>query len=307
MISKIEQPFHGIRTFLKANTYNIDKGIKILGVPLDSNTSFRSGARHAPAAIREASLMLTDGSHPVYRNDLNYDELWDAGDYPVNNSNPHTSLLDFYEYYADSFDPNLKHLLFGGDHSITYPAIKALSSIYGKPISLVHFDAHCDTWRSHWGTTIGHGTWLYHAIVNGYVEPVNTVQIGIRSPADAEAADFLTTTGGTVIGSRAFLKNDLDTIINDIRNVIGDNDVYLTFDIDCLDPAYAPGTGTPEIGGLTTLQAQYILENLNLNWIGADFVEVAPAYDHSNITSLAAATLAHTWICQMQSTFKLLK
>lgn len=302
-----EQPFQGIRTFLKAKTDPIEQGIKILGVPFDANTSFRSGARHAPAAIREASLMLTDGSHPIFRNALNYDELWDAGDYPVNNGYPANSLQRLRDYFFTTFDPKLKTLLLGGDHSITFPMLQALSDVLIKPISLVHFDAHCDTWSDHWGTPIGHGSWLYHAITIGYVDPVTTVQIGIRSPADPKDADFLKNAGGTVITNRAFLNHNLDSIVNQIRNVIGDNQVYLTFDIDCLDPAYAPGTGTPEIGGLTTLQAQYILENLNLNWIGADFVEVAPAYDHSNITSLAAATLAYTWVCQMQSTFKLLK
>jgi agmatinase len=302
-----EQPFQGIRTFLKAKTDIIEKGIKILGVPFDANTSFRSGARHGPAAIREASLMLTDGSHPIFRNALNYDELWDAGDFPVNNAESYPSLKRLQEYFFGSLDLKLKYLLLGGDHSITYPMLQALSQFYNKPISLVHFDAHCDTWSDHWGKPIGHGSWLYHAIINNYVDPKTTVQIGIRSPADPEAADYLKNAGGTVIDNRAFLRDNLDSIVDRIKGIIGDNLVYLTFDIDCLDPAYAPGTGTPEIGGLTTLQAQYILENLNLNWIGADFVEVAPAYDHGDITSLAAATLAYSWICQMQSTFKLLK
>ena len=302
-----EQPFQGIRTFLKAKTQPITSGIKIMGVPLDATTSFRSGARHGPAAIREASLMLTDGSHPIFRNALDYNKLWDAGDYPVNNASPSRSLNDLGDYFIEFYNPDLYNLLLGGDHTITYPAISALSHNLGKPISVVHFDAHCDTWQDHWKTNIAHGTWLYHAIENGYVEPTTSVQIGIRSPADPKISDYFYNCGGEVISNRAFLKHKLDDIVQMIRNKVGDNPVYLTFDIDCLDPAYAPGTGTPEIGGLTTLQAQYILENLDLNWIGADFVEVAPAYDHGEITSLAAATLAYTWVCQMQSTFKLLK
>jgi agmatinase len=301
-----EQPFQGIRTFLKAKTQPIINGIKIIGVPLDATTSFRSGARHGPAAIREASLMLTDGNHPVFRNELNYNKLCDAGDFPVNNADPKKSLNSLTDYLYENYNPKICNLLLGGDHTITYPAINALSYRFDRRVSIVHFDAHCDTWKDHWGTSLAHGTWLYHAIEMGFVDPTTSIQIGIRSPADPVTADYFSIRGGTVINNRAFLKNDLDSIINNIRNVVNDNPVYLTFDIDCLDPAYAPGTGTPEIGGLTTLQAQYILENLNLKWIGADFVEVAPAYDHANITSLAAASLAYTWICQMQSTFGIL-
>jgi agmatinase len=301
-----EQPFQGIRTFLKAKTQPITKGIKILGVPLDATTSFRSGARHGPAAIREASLMLTDGSHPVFRNSLDYDKLWDAGDFPVNNASSIRTLEDFGDYLYSFYNPDVCNLLLGGDHTITYPAISALSNRLNKKISVVHFDAHCDTWKDHWGVSIAHGTWLYHAIDNGHVDPNTSIQIGIRSPVDPATSDYFHNMGGTVITNRSFLKHSLDEIIQSIRNKVGDNPAYLTFDIDCLDPAYAPGTGTPEVGGLTTLQAQYILENLNLKWIGADFVEVAPAYDHANITSLAAASLAYTWICQMQSTFGVL-
>lgn len=308
MIKKHEQPYQGFRTFLKAGTIDdITTGILVMGIPLDSNTSFRSGARHAPAAIREASLMLTDGSHPVFRNDINYDQLRDLGDFPVNNANPELSLADIFDYFYSYSRKGVKNLIFGGDHSITFPMLRAHTLLTNEKVSLVHFDAHCDTWDNHWGSKLGHGTWLYHAIENGYVDPETTVQIGIRSPAQVAAHDYLTNKGGLVINNRNFLVHSLDTIVSMVKNRIGNNPVYLTFDIDALDPAYAPGTGTPEIGGLTTLQAQYLLENLDLNWVGADFVEVAPAYDHSNITSLAAATLAYTWVCQQQSTFKLLK
>lgn len=313
MSAKFEQPYQGLRTFLKAPSVASprpaleDKTILVMGIPFDSNTSFRSGARHAPAAIREASLMLTDGSHPIYRNAINYDLLVDIGDFSVNNADPKLTLESIANVFSMRTWNKSKKLILGGDHSITYPLIKALYYHHQKKISLVHFDAHCDTWKDHWGVKIGHGSWLYHAIEEGFVDPKTTVQIGIRSPADPEASDYLTQRGGTVIKSRDFLRHSLDHIIDTVKNVIGDNAVYLSFDIDALDPAYAPGTGTPEIGGLTTLQAQYLLENLDLNWIGADFVEVAPAYDHADITSLAAATLAYTWVCQMQSTFKLLK
>jgi len=304
-----EFPYQGIRTFLKAGTYPVDKGIKVIGVPLDSNTSFRSGARHGPAAIREASLMLTDGSHPVFKNNIDYNYIYDAGDFPVNNSSPHFTMEEFQRdcYISLCSNKDLKHLLLGGDHSLSYYMIKALSHALSKKISVVHFDAHCDTWKTAWGEKIAHGTWLYHAINDGYVDPVTSIQIGIRSPCDPETSEWFTKQCGTVINSRALMNNSLDWVINKISSTVDPESAYLTFDIDALDPAYAPGTGTPEIGGMTTQQAQYIIEDLNINWLAADFVEVCPAYDHANITALAAASLAYSWVCQQQSLFNLIK
>ena len=306
-------PMHGIRTFLKSGTIEQKNSIQVLGIPYDSATTFRSGARQGPAAIREASLMLTDGCHPTFHNMVDYNHIWDSGDLAINNAFEVSECHGKIQSYIQTILMPNKNipLIFGGDHSITRGIIRGIGDSlwneYEFPISVVHFDAHCDTWFNHGSGYYGHGTWMYNAIQEGFVDASKSVQIGIRSTADLKSGDYFSNKGGTVITPIDFVKRNIDSIVDQIRNVVGNKKCYLTFDIDCLDPAYAPGTGTPEIGGLTTIQAKYLIENLFLDWIGADFVEVAPAYDVSSITSLAAATLAWSWVCQMQSSFQLIR
>jgi agmatinase len=171
-------------------------------------------------------------------------------------------------------------------------------------LAIVHLDAHCDTWSDHFGEPSGHGTWMREAILERLVIPEATVQIGIRSPAAVETREFVRTSGGCVIGARELRGREsaqqLAGVLDEVRARIGGprHPVYLTLDIDCLDPAFAPGTGTPEAGGLSTAQVLTLIEELtDLNWVGMDCVEVAPAYDHADITSLAAATFVWTYLC----------
>jgi agmatinase len=192
------------------------------------------------------------------------------------------------------------HCVFiGGDHSITLPLLRAAKARYGQ-LALIHFDAHCDTWTDHFGEPSGHGTWTYEAIQEGLVDPARTVQIGIRSSGDRAAREYVQDQGGVIYTARSLRGKDGDglaTAISEIKARIGDGPVYLTLDIDCLDPAFAPGTGTPEPGGMTSAQVLTFLEELApLKWVGMDCVEVAPAYDHAELTSQAAAAFIWTYL-----------
>jgi agmatinase len=193
------------------------------------------------------------------------------------------------------------HCVFlGGDHSVTLPLLRSAKARHGQ-LAMIHFDAHCDTWTDHFGEPSGHGTWTYEAIQEGLVDPKRTVQIGIRSAGEREAREYVSDQGGAIYTARALRGKDGDglaSVVAEIQARIGTAPCYLTLDIDCLDPAYAPGTGTPEPGGLTSSQVLTLLESLaGLNFIGMDCVEVAPAYDHSELTSQAAAAFVWTYLC----------
>jgi agmatinase len=193
------------------------------------------------------------------------------------------------------------HCVFiGGDHSVTLPLLRALHAQHG-PVALIHFDAHCDTWTTHFDEPSGHGTWTYEAIREGLVDRTKTVQIGIRSSGERAARDYVQDQGGLIFTARALRGKDgagLEDAIADIRARIGDTPCYLTLDIDCLDPAFAPGTGTPEPGGMSSSQVMTFLEELApLHFVGMDCVEVAPAYDHAELTSNAAAQFIWTYLC----------
>jgi agmatinase len=191
----------------------------------------------------------------------------------------------------------------GGDHSITLPLLRAYRKALGRPLALVHFDAHCDTWRDHFGEPSGHGTWTREALQEGLVLPQATVQIGIRSSGGKAAREYVNSVGGRVFSARELRGAEspvqLAFVIGEIRRRVraAAAPVYLTIDIDCLDPAFAPGTGTPEPGGLTTAQVLTLLEELaDLDFVGMDCAEVAPAYDHAELTANAASTLVWTYL-----------
>jgi agmatinase len=275
----------------------------VAGVPFDGAVTNRPGARFGPAAIRAASRMLCDAIHPLFGCSPQ-EALVDFGDLAL----PVTSLAQ----QRDALQTAAVQLLgahhvcwLGGDHSITLPILRAHRTRAGGPLAVVHLDAHCDTWSDHFGEPSGHGTWMREAIQERLVIPEATVQIGIRSPAAVETREFVQRAGGRVISARELRGREsaeqLASVIDEVRARVDRIDrppVYLTLDIDCLDPAFAPGTGTPEAGGLTTAQVLSLLEALpDLNWVGMDCVEVAPPYDHADITSLAAATFVWTYLC----------
>ncbi|MGZ9105700.1 MAG: agmatinase [Rhodoplanes sp.] len=267
--------------------------ICIAGIPLDIGVTNRSGARFGPSAIRQASRMLLDGDHPVHWVDPRRLKLADIGDLAIALGDIPKSLAAI-EQQASRID----HLVaLGGEHGISLPLLRALAKKRGPP-ALIHFDAHVDTWPENFGQIYAHGSVFYHAIEEGLVEPRRTAQIGIRSPVARSIYDWTLARGVTIISAQEVHEAGPADIAQRIRAVVGDAPVYLSFDIDALDPAFAPGTGTPEIGGLASWQAQAIIRRLTgLNFVGMDVVEVSPSYDTAEITALAAATMAWEYLC----------
>jgi agmatinase len=265
----------------------------IAGIPLDIGTTNRSGTRFGPRAIRQASAMLVDGDHPRAWIDPATLPVSDIGDFAVALGDIPASLARI-QAQAEG----ISHLIaLGGEHGITLPLLRALKGRLGAPLGLVHFDAHVDTWPESFGQVYGHGSPFFHAINEGLVDPARMIQVGIRSPVQRAVWDWTVAQGVTILGAEAVHEQGPAAIAARIRAVLGAQPCYLSFDIDALDPAFAPGTGTPEIGGLASWQAQSILRRLGgLAFVGMDVVEVAPAYDVSEITALAAATIVWEYL-----------
>ena len=225
--------------------------------------------------------------------------LGDAGDMRLPNASPLAAVREQIEQHAHALMSRHHMVFLGGDHSVTLALLRAAHRLHG-PLALVHFDAHCDTWTSHFGEPSGHGTWTYEAIAEGLVDPQAVVQIGIRSSGDTQARNYVADQGGLIIDARMQRGKDGDSLqplIDQVVGRIGDIPCYMTLDIDCLDPAFAPGTGTPEPGGLSSSQLLTWIEELSvLNTVAMDCVEVAPAYDHAQLTSHAAATAVWTYL-----------
>ena len=289
--------------FLGVTENELTRAYAVAGIAYDGATTNRPGARFGPHAIRRASHMLCDGVHPLW-NCSPVSKLTDMGDLTL----PNTSLTAMRKKLQPlALDLIGKHHMcwLGGDHSVTLPLLRAYREHFGRPLALIHFDAHCDTWHNHFGEPSGHGTWTYEAIQEGLVIPEVTIQIGIRSAGEREAREYVKTRGGEIypahqlrgLENRTQLASQLDAIRDRIA-AAGSPPTYLTLDIDCLDPAFAPGTGTPEPAGMTTSQVATFLEELSdLPFVGMDCVEVAPAYDHAELTSNAAAFFVWTYLC----------
>ncbi|HET7883255.1 MAG TPA: agmatinase [Acetobacteraceae bacterium] len=280
-------------SFLGISRHNHDAAHVVAGVPLDIGTTNRTGARDGPAAIRRASRMLVDGDHPEFWIDPATLDVADIGDFSLALGDIEQS-LQLIERQAAA----CAHLLaLGGEHGITLPLLRALRGRLEQPLALVHFDAHVDTWPDNFGQRYAHGSVFYHAIEEGLVDAARMVQIGIRSPVQREVWDWTIGRGVTVMTAQQVHAMAPRAVADRVRTKIGGTPVYLSFDIDVLDPAFAPGTGTPEIGGLASWQAQAILRQLRgMNFVGMDVVEVAPAYDVAEITALAAATVVWEYI-----------
>jgi agmatinase len=278
--------------FLAVRSHDPAADLCVAGIPFDIGTTNRSGARFGPQAIRHASRMLVDGAHPRSFVDPATLAISDVGNFRIALGDIPASMAAIEEQAAA-----IGHLVaFGGDHSVTLPLLRALARRSG-PVALVHFDAHVDTWPTTFGQAFGHGSVFYHAIEEGLVEPNRMIQIGIRSPVERQVFEWTLAKGVTILSAEDVHLGGPEAVADRIRAVAGDAPTYLSFDIDALDPAFAPGTGTPEIGGLASWQAQSILRRLSgLRFVGMDVVEVAPAYDVSEITALAAATMAWEYV-----------
>ncbi len=277
--------------FLGTKRHEHNAATVIAGIPVDIATTNRPGARFGPEAIRRASRMLVDGDHPTLRVDMT-EGLSDIGDFEIALGDV-PATIELIERQA----AGISHLVaLGGDHSIALPLLRALAKRIG-PVGLVHFDAHVDTWPDSFGLTYGHGSSFFHAINEGIVDPKRMIQIGIRSPVQNDVLAWTIDQGVAIVSAQDVHQRGVADVARQVRTVVGAAPAYLTFDIDALDPAFAPGTGTPEIGGLATWQAQAMLRDLNgVDFVGMDMVEVAPAYDHAEITSLAAATMVYEYL-----------
>jgi agmatinase len=268
--------------------------VAIAGIPFDSGVSYRPGARFGPTAVRNGSKLLRPYHPGLETHPLHAHQVADAGDIPVNP-------FDIAEAIA-AIDVAARALLehagrliaIGGDHTIALPLLRATAARHG-PVALVHFDAHLDTWDTYFGAPYTHGTPFRRAVEEGLLALDASAHVGIRGPlygaadlSDDKALGFATVSTADVA------RHGVDQAIDRIRERVGDRPVYVSVDIDVLDPAHAPGTGTPEPGGLTTRELQLILRGLDgLTLAGADIVEVAPAYDHAELTALAAANVGY--------------
>jgi agmatinase len=295
--TRAEPSFSGALSFLRRNYSRDLEGVDVVvtGVPFDTATTNRSGARLGPRAIRAASAtMAWERPYGMEFDPLDKLAVIDYGDCLFDWGYP-DKVPDEVEAHASSIiDQGPALLTLGGDHFITYPLLKAHVKKHGGPLSLLHFDAHSDTWADEDGR-IDHGTMFYHAAKQGIVDPATSVQVGLRTHNPD-------TMGFNVLDGPWVQQHGVDAVVAEVKKKIGDKPVYVTFDIDCLDPSYAPGTGTPVCGGLTTYQAMAILRGLRgLNIIGADVVEVAPAYDVSEITALAGSHIAIEMLCLFAS------
>jgi agmatinase len=286
-------PTFAIRpSFLGVERSTVDAAICVAGIPFDLGTSNRPGARFGPAAIRQASRMLVDGDHPASWADMENLDIADIGDFRIAHGDIQGSLAKIEAQAAP-----LNHLVaLGGDHTVTLPLLRALARRKG-PLGLVHFDGHVDTWPESFGQVWGHGSPFYHAIEEGLVDPRRMIQIGIRSPLHRDIFEWTIGKGVTIVTAEDVHESRPQAVAERICAVLGHGPSYLSFDIDALDPAFAPGTGTPEVGGLATWQARAIMRRLaGLNFLGMDVVEVSPPYDVAEITALAAATIAWDYI-----------
>ncbi|MGF1765157.1 agmatinase [Aliivibrio kagoshimensis] len=275
-----------MRRPLVKNPLEVEADVVVLGAPLDMATSGRPGARLGPDAIRRASVNLAweEKKFPWDFNLFDRTQVIDAGDlvFDCGDAEDFTQRM---EAAADAIIASGKTLLgLGGDHFITLPLLRSYAKKYGE-MALIHFDAHTDTYSN--GSRYDHGTMFYHAPKEGLISVEHSVQIGIRTEYQADGHGF------NVINAMQANDMSAEQVVEQVKGIVGDRPVYLTFDIDCLDPAFAPGTGTPVCGGLNSDKVLKILRGLvGINLVGMDVVEVSPAYDHSDITALAGATIA---------------
>jgi guanidinopropionase len=297
----MKQPrYTEIATFMRAPlASSLDQvDIGLIGVPTDLGVTNRPGARHGPREIRNSSSLMRAYNLALGVNPYELCRIADLGDvhlshrYDLEKQNE-----DIEAFFREVHAAGVLPISAGGDHSITYPIFRAIAA--DEPIGMVHIDAHTDTWGEFYGSKFTHGAPFRLAVEAGVLDPKRTIQIGIRGGQNfMDGIDFSLSHGMRVVFIEEFAQLGVEGIIEEARKVVGDGSTYVSFDVDGLDPVYAPGTGTPEIGGITTLEAQRLLRGLRgLNLIGGDVVEVAPPYDQTGNTALVGATIMFEILC----------
>lgn len=292
-------PYMGYSTFLKApQSTDLDTAdVALVGVPFDLGVTNRPGARFGPQQIRELSAMTTGPMH--HESEIipallcNY---IDYGDVALENTyNLEAGIEEIERYFQRLVDADVIPISAGGDHSVTYPILKAVGR--DEPVGLVHIDAHADTGGAFNGSKFHHGGPFRNAAIAGVLDPERTIQIGIRGRASPQW-DFSYDTGMRVVTVEEFYAMGLEEVIKEARRIVGDGPTYISFDVDGIDPAFTPGTGTPEVGGLTPREVQQLIRGLRgLHLVGGDVVEVAPPYDPTGNTALVAATMMWEMLC----------
>ncbi len=300
-----EPRYSEIATFMRAPYRSDPAGVDIAlyGVPYDGGVTNRPGARHGPREIRNQSSLMRAINHATGINPYEGCAVADVGDVRFSRVYDNAAVFDDIEAFVGRLvAAGAAPVAAGGDHSITYPILRALAPAHDAadgPLGLVHIDAHTDTWGPFRGEKFHHGSPFRLACDDGLIDPARTIQIGIRGAQNwADGWEYSDRAGMRVLFIEEFTELGVAGVIAEARRVAGDGPVYLSFDVDGLDPVFAPGTGTPEVGGITSREALALLRGLRgLDFVGGDVVEVAPPFDPSGVTALVGATLMYEILC----------
>lgn len=276
--------------------------IGLIGVPWDGGTTNRPGARHGPRQLRDLSTMIR-ATHPVSRiSPFHQVKCADLGDCPVNPADLQDTMQRVTDFYSQVRQAGIMPMTAGGDHLVSLPVLRGLAA--EGPVGMIHFDAHTDLFDSYFGGyRMTHGTPFRRAIEEGLLEPEKVVQIGIRGTMyDGEDIEWGRANGVRIITMDEFADRSIGDVMEEARGIVGTTPTYISFDIDCIDPAFAPGTGTPEIGGFTTREAQLLCRRLEgVNIIGADLVEVSPPFDDTGNTAWVGVSIMFELLCMLAS------
>ena len=294
-----------MRTPLQENLDVVDIGI--IGIPYDGGLTCRTGARYGPREVRNQSTLMRAINVATGVRPFELARVGDLGDVRFRDFfNLDRAIDDIERYFAAIAATKVLPLAVGGDHSVTYPILKALRQRYDEPLGLLHVDAHTDTWPPFAGSKFHHGAPFRLAAEEGLIDPARTIQMGIRGGQNfADGLDYSRDKGMRVVPIEEFEDLGWKAVAAEARELVGDKPTYLTFDVDGLDPVYTPGTGTPESGGITMREAQRLLrEFAGLNLVGGDVVEVSPPLDPSGVTALNAATILFEMLCLLALSFE---
>ncbi|MEM7070986.1 MAG: agmatinase [Pseudomonadota bacterium] len=305
--------FAGIASFMRLPYLNLEHpdlkkvDIGLIGIPWDGGTTNRPGARHGPRQMRDQSTLMRNVHHVSLTRPFQFANCADLGDTPVNPVDLQDTFKRIEKFFTKIIEAGIMPLSAGGDHLVSLPVLRVLRKFHKKPLSMIHFDAHTDTWDRYFGEyAYTHGTPFRRAIEEDLLDPKKIIQIGIRGALyTPEDKDWGLQQGIRVVEIEEYHKLGPENTMKLAHDIIGEEPTYISFDVDALDPVFAPGTGTPEIGGLSTFDAQTMLRMLKgINLIAGDVVEVSPPFDPSGGTALVGVTMMYEILCIMAEIIK---